>query len=445
MKCASPEIWRSGRTRDPLGVHRHDEHRQALVLRDVGVGPRQHQPERGVLGVRGPDLLAGDPPGAVLLLLGAGLDPGQVGAGGGLAEQLAPDLVGGQHRAEVALLLLLAAVRDQRRPEHPHADDVEDPGHAGAPDLLVDDDLLERPEAGAAVLGGPGDGGEARLGEPALPVAAGGHGVVVVRAGGRAPRRRAPPARRGRWRGTRPAPACRSGPRLRSFMNVGVQADASGSDLPACAAMLLASRPGRRGRVVAARLARGRSPAAAAGGAADPSPRQRGDPGARRGGADRAVPRRPRGRPRRRRGDRRRRPLVRRDRGRRARARRPGRRGRRAAGGLGREAVGAAAGARGGRGRRRRLARRGHAPASRPGRRARGGAGGGRPGHGERALRLRLRGRAAAAPLDARVARLPVRAGRQPAAAACSPTARSPRCAAPRCSRPAGTRWPPRT
>ena len=180
LKWASPEIWRSGRTRDPLGVHRDDEHRQALVLRDVGVRAGQQQAEAGVLRVGGPDLLAGEAPGAVLLLLGAGLDPGEVGARGRLAEQLAPDLVGGQHRAEVALLLVLAAVRDQRRPEHPHADDVEDPGHAGAADLLVDDDLLERAEAGAAVLGRPRHGGEPGLGEAALPGAAGGDGVLVV-------------------------------------------------------------------------------------------------------------------------------------------------------------------------------------------------------------------------------------------------------------------------
>ena len=73
----------------------------------------------------------------------------------------------------MALLLLLVAVRDQRRAEHADADDVEDPRHAGAPDLLVDDDLVERAEALPAVVRGPGDGGEAALGELALPRAAG--------------------------------------------------------------------------------------------------------------------------------------------------------------------------------------------------------------------------------------------------------------------------------
>jgi hypothetical protein len=133
LKCASPEIWRSGPDRHALGVHRDDEHGQALVLGQVGVGAREQQPVRRVLGVRRPHLLARQPPRAVLLLLGARLDAGEVGARGGLREQLAPHLLGGQHRAEVALLLLLVAVRDQRRAEHADADDVEDPGHAGAP------------------------------------------------------------------------------------------------------------------------------------------------------------------------------------------------------------------------------------------------------------------------------------------------------------------------
>jgi hypothetical protein len=85
----------------------------------------------------------------------------------------------------VALLLLLRAVSDQRRAEHAHADDVEDPRHAGAADLLVDDDLLERPQAGAAVLGGPRDGGEPALGQLLLPRPAGRDGLGVLAPRGR--------------------------------------------------------------------------------------------------------------------------------------------------------------------------------------------------------------------------------------------------------------------
>src|SRR4051812_17430495 len=159
--------------RHALGVHRDDEHGQALVLRQIPVGAREQQAVGRVLRVRRPHLLARQPPRAVLLLARPRLDPGQVGARGGLREQLAPHLLGGQHRPEVAVLLVLVAVRDQRRAEHADADDVEDPRHAGAADLLVDHHLIERPEALPAVVRGPGDGGEAALGELALPLAAG--------------------------------------------------------------------------------------------------------------------------------------------------------------------------------------------------------------------------------------------------------------------------------
>ena len=136
----------------PVGVHRHDEHRQALVLGHVGVGARQQQPEGGELGVGGPHLLAVERPAAVLVLTRARLDGGQVGPGGGLGEHLTPDLVAVEHRAQVAALLLLGAVRDQARPEHPDPDHVEDPGHLRPRDLLVDRDLLDRPQSAAADL-----------------------------------------------------------------------------------------------------------------------------------------------------------------------------------------------------------------------------------------------------------------------------------------------------
>jgi len=107
------------------------------------------------------------------LELGPRLDAGQVGARRGLGEELAPDLVAVQHRAEVALLLLLGAVGDDRRAEHADADDVEDAGQLRAGELLGEDDLLERAEALTAVLLRPGNADEPRLGELALPLAPG--------------------------------------------------------------------------------------------------------------------------------------------------------------------------------------------------------------------------------------------------------------------------------
>src|SRR5262249_56752787 len=98
----------------------------------------------------------------------------EVRARGGLREQLAPNLVAVQHRPQIARLLLVAAVGDDRRPEHPHTDRVQDPRHSRPADLLVADDLLDRPESLPAELLGPGHTREATFGELALPRPAGG-------------------------------------------------------------------------------------------------------------------------------------------------------------------------------------------------------------------------------------------------------------------------------
>ena len=172
MKCASPEIWRSGRTVTPSASIGTTNIVRPLCLGTSGSVRASSRPNAAccafVVHTFWPESRQ-EPSSCCFARVWT---PGEVGAGGRLGEELAPDLVGGQHRAEVALLLVLGAVRDQRRAEHAHADDVEDPGHAGAADLLVDDDLLERAEARAAVLGGPRHGGEPALGELALPARA---------------------------------------------------------------------------------------------------------------------------------------------------------------------------------------------------------------------------------------------------------------------------------
>jgi hypothetical protein len=85
-----------------------------------------------------------------------------------------------EHRAQVALLLLLVAVGDDRRTQHAHTDRVEDPRNLRAPDLLVANDLLDRSEALPAILLGPGHAGQAALCELALPNAPGGDDLVLV-------------------------------------------------------------------------------------------------------------------------------------------------------------------------------------------------------------------------------------------------------------------------
>ena len=126
------------------------------MLGRVAVGARdEHAPLR-LVGERRPHLLAGHDP-VVAVAHGARLHRRQVGAGLGLGEALAPDLLGGEDRLQVALLLLLGAVRDDRRPAHGQAEHVGELGRPRAHDLLVEDRLLDQRGAAAAVLLRPGE------------------------------------------------------------------------------------------------------------------------------------------------------------------------------------------------------------------------------------------------------------------------------------------------
>ena len=75
-----------------------------------------------------------------------GREPGDVGSRAGFAEQLAPDLLGGEDRAQEPLLLLARAAGDDRRAAHADAHRVADPrvATAGALERLVDDLLQLR-------------------------------------------------------------------------------------------------------------------------------------------------------------------------------------------------------------------------------------------------------------------------------------------------------------
>ena len=104
-------------------VHRQREVGEASVLGDVPVGTGQQQPVVGVVRARRPDLLPGDDP-LVAVALGAGREPGQVRAGAGLAEQLAPRRLAGEDRLPAAVAAAVGAVgEDGRRGErHPPAE-----------------------------------------------------------------------------------------------------------------------------------------------------------------------------------------------------------------------------------------------------------------------------------------------------------------------------------
>ena len=87
----------------------------------------------GDVGERGPHLLAVDDP-LVAVAHGAGRQAGEVGAGAGLAEQLAPDLLAGEQRPQAAAL---AARRvpwvDDRRRRHVRSPITVDGVRRGAP------------------------------------------------------------------------------------------------------------------------------------------------------------------------------------------------------------------------------------------------------------------------------------------------------------------------
>src|SRR6202034_4678830 len=67
---------------DARAAHVEEEHRQALVLGDVGVGAYDQDAPVAEMGARGPDFLAIDDP-FVALALGARAQPREIGARGG--------------------------------------------------------------------------------------------------------------------------------------------------------------------------------------------------------------------------------------------------------------------------------------------------------------------------------------------------------------------------
>ena len=158
--------------RHALGVHVHHERRDAeLALRRVGIRAGQAQPPVGELRVGRPHLATRDAVAAVHRD-GARGQRSQVAAGVGLAEELAPQLLGREDARQEALLLLGRAVGQQGRPHQVDADAADQLGCPGPCQLLDHDVVLERAEAAAAVLDGPGHADPAVGGQVGLPAPA---------------------------------------------------------------------------------------------------------------------------------------------------------------------------------------------------------------------------------------------------------------------------------
>ncbi len=149
---------------DSGGVHVEGEVGQALVLGRLGVGAGHEHAAVGDVGERVPHLLAADHP-LVAVAHRLGGQAGQVGAGAGLAEQLAPGVLAGEGAPQQALLDGLVAVGDDRGPRHGEAEEVAGTRVGGARrvDAPVDVPLGHRGEAEAAVALGEVDPGEPQV------------------------------------------------------------------------------------------------------------------------------------------------------------------------------------------------------------------------------------------------------------------------------------------
>ena len=93
------------------------------------------------MGATRPDLLAVDDE-LVAVAFRPGGQPGEIAAGAGLGEQLAPDLLAAEQRREVALSLVVGPGVDDRRTGPADTDLVVRTVDPGGSELLVDDQLV---------------------------------------------------------------------------------------------------------------------------------------------------------------------------------------------------------------------------------------------------------------------------------------------------------------
>src|SRR4029453_11088267 len=106
------------------------------------VGAHHQDAPLRVLREAGPDLLAGHDD-FVAAPLAPRAERGQVRAGAGLGEALAPELLAAQERRQEALALPLLAMGDQRRPDQRGADrELDQVRRLGARVLLPPDQTL---------------------------------------------------------------------------------------------------------------------------------------------------------------------------------------------------------------------------------------------------------------------------------------------------------------
>ena len=173
MKCASPFIWRNGRMVTPGVVMSMPNAVIPACFGTRAVVAGEEKPPAGVVAAARPDLLAGHVP-LVAVARRARREAGQVGAGVGLREELAPDLLAGGDLREPARALFGRAVREHGRTDEFGADEVRiEVGDRERSELLADDGHLRRRRREPAVFARPrryGETGRRERGEEASPL-----------------------------------------------------------------------------------------------------------------------------------------------------------------------------------------------------------------------------------------------------------------------------------
>src|SRR6185295_238630 len=122
-------------------VELHQDERDAAVA-ILRVGTREDEDPIGPRTERRPHLLAVQDE-VVAVEHGGGPERGEVASRSRLAEALTPDLVAREHGRDEAAALLLGAVMDERRPEQPDPQDVQDRRRVGTRALGLEDRFLD--------------------------------------------------------------------------------------------------------------------------------------------------------------------------------------------------------------------------------------------------------------------------------------------------------------
>src|ERR1039457_4021621 len=146
------------------------QHGEAFMFFGAGIGAHHQLAPIGGPAVTGPDLLTGYNE-VIAIEGGFGAQSREVGAGVGLGESLAPDLLAAEDFGEIALLLGFGAEGDEGGAHQFQAQNARQGRRSDAGHFFGEDGLLHEGGTAAAVFLGPGEAGPAALIHLALQIA----------------------------------------------------------------------------------------------------------------------------------------------------------------------------------------------------------------------------------------------------------------------------------